>query len=160
MTWQNSTKRYAKRQAKKYARKNKGFVVAIFLCLILGIAACFAAVFAIGMKDEFTLYNDGVAMKDATVQLESGNSYDLEAKENSAKVVVWGVDVSSYVKTTVKYINEELGEVETVEGFDKDGTYCIIYELDYKGDNFFAKIGKLKYDKVKLRKTVIIGGND
>ena len=160
MAWQNTTKRYVKRQTKKFARKNAGFVVALILSLIVGLALGFGGVYLLGNKDEFTLYNDGSAMTETTVRLYSGATYDVEADENATKVVVWGVDVSSSVKYDIKYINTEEGIVEEVTDFTKDGTYCIIYELDYNGDNFLAKIGMKKYENVKLRKTVIIGGNE
>jgi len=160
MAWQNSTKRYAKRQTKKFARKNVGFVVALILCIVLGLALGFGSVYLLGSKDEFTLYNNGKAMTDATVYLNSGETYDLEADENETKVIAWGNDVSSYVKHTIKYLNLETEEVEIVEDFSKDGTYCVIYELNYTGNNFLVKIGMKKYENVKLRKTIIIGGNE
>jgi hypothetical protein len=160
MARQNSAKRYAKREAKKFARKNAGFVVALILSIILGVALGFGSVYLLGSKDEFTLYNEGKAMTEATVRLNSGETYDLEADENETKVVVWGNDVSSYVKHTIKYINLETEEVEIVDEFSKDGTYCVIYELNYTGNNFLVKIGMKKYENVKLRKTIIIGGNE
>ena len=160
MAWQKSAKSYAKRQTKKFARKNAGFVLALILCIVLGLALGFGSIYLIGSKDEFTLYNNGEAMTDATVYLNSGETYDLELNENKTKVVVWGNDVSSYVKHTIKYINLETEEVEIVEGFSKDGTYCVIYELDYTGSNLFVKIGMKKYENVKLRKTIVIGGNE
>lgn len=155
-----AVKNAVRREAKKYARKNPGFIIALILCLIGGLALGVGVLKIIDHKDEFSLYNKGERMQIATVELASGETYDVNAQENATKVVVWGVDVSSYVKTTVKYINEEKGEVETVTDFSKDGTYCIIYELDYTGDNFLVNFGKAKYENVKLRKTVIIGGNE
>ncbi len=160
MAWQNSTKSYVKRKTKKYARKNVGFVIALILCLVMGLALGLGSVYFLGRNDEFTLYNNGKAMTETTVYLDSGETYDLEADENSTKVVVWGVDVSSYVKYTIKYINLEIEEVEIVSDFSRDGTYCVIYELNYTGDNILVKIGMKKYENVKLRKTVIIGGNE
>ncbi|MBO5223008.1 MAG: hypothetical protein J6C23_00655 [Clostridia bacterium] len=155
-----AVKKAVRREAKKYARKNPGFIIALILCLILGLALGFGILKIIDHKDEFSLYNGGEKMQTATVNLASGETYDVNSDENAAKVVVWGVDVSSYVKTTIKYVNEEKGEVEIVTDFSKDGTYCIIYELDYTGDNFLVNFGKAKYENVKLRKTVIIGGNE
>ena len=152
-------KKKAKSEVKKFAKKHTGFVIALILCLVAGIALGFGISFGFTRTDEFTLYNNGIAMKEATVYLQSGETYDVDAKENKTKVVVFGKDVSSYVKYTIKYINIETDEVEIVTNFEKDGTYCIIYELDYSGDfltQFFAK----KYENVKLRKTVIIGGNE
>ena len=154
----SSIKRIVRRNTKKVVKKNKLFFLALAFSLILGFVAGMVGMNILAGKDEFTLYNDGVAMKEATVTLQSGESYDVDADKNKTKVVVWGTDVSSYVKYTIKYINEESGEVETVTEFTKDGTYCIIYELDYSG-NFFMQIGVTKYKNVKLRKTVIVGGN-
>jgi hypothetical protein len=154
-----SIKTKAKREAKKFAKKHTGFVVALIVTLILGLALGLGAGFMVNGKDEFTLYNNGKALQDATIYLQSGQTYNVDAEENKTKVVVWGKDVSNYVKYTIKYINEESGEVEIVTEFSKDGTYCIIYELDYSGDFLTEFIAK-KYEKVKLRKTVIIGGNE
>ena len=151
-------KKKAKSKAKKFAKKHSGFVIAFVICLLFGIALGVGAGYAISAKDEFTLYNNGTALQEPTVYLQSGQTYNVDAEENKTKVVVWGTDVSDYVKYTIKYINEEIGEVETVTEFSKDGTYCIIYELDYSGD-FFTQFGAGKYKNTKLRKTVIIGGN-
>jgi hypothetical protein len=148
-----------KKEAKKFARRHTGFVISLILCLVAGIALGFGLCYGFSAKDEFTLYNDGVAMSEATVYLQSGETYDINANENKTKVVVFGKDVSSYVKYTIKYINLETEEVEIVTDFTKDGTYCIIYELDYSGD-FLTEFLAKKYEKVKLRKTVIIGGNE
>ena len=152
------TNKYVKRQAKKFARKNKGFVIAFFLSLVIGVSIGVFSASALAKNDEFTLYSGGE--KTATVNLSSGQTYDLQANENKTKVVVWGVDLSSYVTYTIKYINEEDGVVETVQNFTRDGTYCVIYQLDYTGDNFFVWLGVKKYEKVKLRMTIVIGGTN
>lgn len=149
-----------KRQAKKTVKKHKGFFIALAISLILGIALGFGAIKLLDKNDEFTLYNNGESMKNTTLNIASGTSYDVDAESNQTKVIAWGKDVSSYVTYEIKYINEKEEKVETVTQFTNDGTYCIIYSLDYTGDDFLTKIAVKKYEKTRLRKTIIVGGNE
>lgn len=160
MSLKNTIKRKAKKEVKKVVKKNKGFVLALAISLALGIALGTVGINYLQKSDEFTLYNNGVAMETATVNLASGSTYDVTATENQTKVVAWGKDVSSYITYEIKYINEEEEKVETVTEFTKDGTYCIIYSLDYTGDDFITKIAVKKYEKAHIRKTIIVGGNE
>lgn len=152
----------AKKEAKKFAKRNKGFLAGLVVCLVLGLGLGVGANMLLTKNDAFTLYeNNGVYLGD-TINVASGTTYQLESIENSVQVVSFGKDLTQYVVVEVKYKASEEAEIETLDTttFSNDGTYYVIYSLAYDEGDFLTSLISSKYDKVKLRKTIVIGGED
>ena len=150
-----------KRSAKKYAKKNTGFVVCLILSIVLGLGVGVGACLFLTKNDGFTLMHQNAVYSGESVRLDSGKTYDINAKGNTPKVVSFGKDFSSMVKAEVFFRDKEGEEAvaynkTTLEG---DGTYYIIYSLDNSASGLDGLLAG-KYDSVKLKKTVVIGGNE
>lgn len=155
----SAVKRTAKRETKKFAKRHVGLIVALVICLVLGIAAGAVTVGVIAKNDGFTLRAGGAAYE-SKITLGSGKTYDLNADGETAKVVSLGKDLSGYVKTEVKYLPfAEGAHLSAYEGttLSGDGTYYILYTLEYTGDDFIEKLAASKFSSVTLQKIVEIG---
>ena len=161
-TTYNKGKKKLKKVAKKYVKRNKGFVVALVLCIALGLGLGVGANVYLTQNDAFTLYESNTVYTGDIISIESGNTYQLESIENSVDVVSFGKDLTQYVVAEVKYKENDEAVIESLNTttFTNDGTYYVIYSLSYTGDDFLTSLIVSKYDKVKLRKTIVIGGED
>lgn len=150
----------AKKGVKKFAKRNKGFVAGLIICLLLGLGLGIGANVILTKNDTFTLYENSIVYDGEEIKLASGASYQLESVENSVQVVSFGKDISKYVTVKVKYQQDEDSEIQTLDTttFSQDGTYYVIYCISYDEGDFLASVITSKYEKVKLRKTIVIGG--
>lgn len=156
----SKTETTIKREIKKYAKKNYGFLIALAIVIVVGFVAGYMLNTAVVCKDDkFVLYENDATYNGDVIQIESGNSYDL-ISNTSYEVVGFGKELTKYVKFYVKYLKDEESDLEDFNGttFTNDGTYYVIYYLAYSGDDFSEKLGAFKYENTKFRKTVVIGG--
>lgn len=151
-----------KKETKRFVKRNKGFVAGLIVCLILGLGLGIGANILLTKDDAFNLYENNALYNGEKITLQSGETYELESIENSVQVVSFGKDLTKYVTVSIKYLetpDSELQELTTTT-FNNDGTYYVVYELNYDEDDFLTSLLASKYEKVKLRKTVVIGGEN
>ncbi len=144
--------------AKKYAKKDSGFIMALVVGLAVGVIAGVVLRKTLTKNDGFELVYDGVAVKEITVTKDEGLTFD----SISPSLTGTGADYSQYVKSYIKYEDEEGALFDfTGSKTTEAGKYYIVYYVDGESFSFIdkLKLGKFASEKLKVTVTVEEGGD-